>query len=389
MTGSLTVKTEDPLAAFEALLPEALEECNDDRADRLEAFEALRECGLPHRKVEAWKYTDPSGEITGPFDRPHHCGYGLIAPDAVKIDTLRVFPDIGKEHPFALLSHALSHGGLDFFVPPNTVLDEPVQIRISAASENTLLCPVLRIRVGEGSKADFILRSEKQGKDSLLSQVTQIQVAENAQVSFTKLRSGEGAHFHLLLSEQAADSRLTLFDSTVGGKLTRNDLHAVLRGQNAEADLYGLSLLRGHDHADSHTTIDHTVPNTGSRQLYKNILDEHACGVFNGRIVVRPGAFGTDAFQMNRNLLGGKAKVDTKPQLEIGNDDVRCSHGATIGRLDAAQLFYLKSRGLDPQAAEELLVRGFAGEVIDLAPEAARAALNAQVETFFEQEVTA
>lgn len=385
MTGSLTTKKHNPLDVFEALLPEALEECTD-RVDRLIAFDALRECGLPHRKVEAWKYTDPSGEITGPFDRPHHCGYGLTAPDAVQIGMIRVFPDIGKDHPFALLSHALSHGGLELFVPPNTVVDEPVQIRLPAVAEKSLLCPALKIRVGSGSQVDFVLRSEEQGADSLVSQVTQIQVAENAQVSFTKIRSGEGAHFHLLLTEQAADSRLTLFDSTVGGKLTRNDLHAVVKGQNAETELYGLNLLRGRDHTDNHTTVDHAVPHTSSRQLYKSILSEHACGVFNGRIVVQPGAFGTDALQMNRNLLDDKAKVDTKPQLEIANDDVRCSHGATIGRLDPAQLFYLESRGLEPQAAEALLARGFIGELIDLAPEPAREALGRQVESFFTEE---
>ena len=385
MTGSLTTKRPDPLAVFEKWLPEAGEE-GFTLEERKTAFEALRECGLPHRKVEAWKYTDPSGAVTGPFDRPHHCGYGLIAPDVIQMDTLRTFPNIGKDHPFALLSHALSHGGMEFFVPPNTILDEPVQIRIPAVAANALVCPSIKIRVAEGSKADFIFRCENQGAGSLLSQVTQIQVAENAQASFTKLRSGDGAHFHLLLTEQAADSRLTLFDSTVGGKLTRNDLYAAVRGQNAETDLYGLNLLRGRDHTDNHTMIDHTVPNTGSRQLYKSILDDHACGVFNGRIVVQPGAFGTDAFQMNRNLLGGKAKVDTKPQLDIGNDDVRCSHGATIGRLDAAQIFYLESRGLDPQVAEELLARGFAGEVVALAPAEAQDALNAQIETFFDKE---
>jgi Fe-S cluster assembly protein SufD len=386
MTGSLKTKQHDPLSIFEAMLPEAAEE-GFPLEERMAAFEALRECGLPHRKVEAWKYTDPSGEITGPFDRPHHCGYGLIAPDEAKVGMMRAFPAIGKNHPFALLSHALSHGGLEFFVPPDTVLNEPVQIRLPAVEPDSLLFPALRIRIGAGSKADFILRSQQQGAGSLVSQVTQIQVAENAQASFTKLRSGEGTHFHLLLTDQAADSRLQLFDSTVGGKLTRNDLHARVSGPNAETELYGLSLLRGRDHADSHTTVNHTVPNTASRQLYKNILDEHACGVFNGRIVVQPGAFGTDAFQMNRNLLSDKAKVDTKPQLEIGNDDVRCSHGATIGRLDAAQIFYLESRGLDPKTAEELLARGFAGEVIDLAPETAREALNTQIETFFDGKV--
>jgi Fe-S cluster assembly protein SufD len=385
MTGSLTAKTSNPLAVFEALIPEALEECTD-REERLAAFEALRECGLPHRKVEAWKYTDPTGAVSGPFDRPHHCGYGLIAPDSVKIDMLRVFPTIGTNHPFALLSHALSHGGLEFFVLPDTVVEEPIQIRLPPIAPNSLLCPALKIRVGAGSKVDFIVRSEEQGEGSLVSQVTQLIVAENTQVSFTKIRSGRGAHFHLLLTEQAADSHLTLFDSTVGGELTRNDLHAVCAGENAEMDLHGLYLLHGSDHADSHTTVEHAVPNTRSRQLYKGILDGRACGVFNGRIVVKPGAHGTDALQMNRNLLNEKAKVDTKPQLEIANDDVRCSHGATIGRMDDAQVFYLESRGLDRASAEALLARGFAGEVIDLAPVAAQEALNRQVDLFFNRE---
>ncbi|QHI69755.1 Fe-S cluster assembly protein SufD [Tichowtungia aerotolerans] len=385
MTGSLTAQRSDPLAVFEKLLPESFEE-GFSREERLSAFEALRDCGLPHRKVEAWKYTDPSGAVTGPFDRPHHCGYGLTSPDSVRIGMLRTFPDIGKNHPFALLSHALSHGGLELVVPAHTVVDEPVQIRLPVVQPGSLLCPALKIKVGTGSKVDFIVRSEEQGADSLVSQVTQMTVAENANVSFTRLRSGQGAHFHLLLTQQAADSRLTLFDSTVGGALTRNDLHAELKGRNAEIDLYGLYLLDGTGHADNHTTVSHSVPYTYSRQLYKGILDDHACGVFNGRVVVQPGACGSDALQMNRNLLSGKAKVDTKPQLEIGNDDVRCSHGATIGRLDEAQIFYLRSRGLDRSAAEALLARGFAGEVIDLAPAGAQDVLNAQIEEFFERE---
>lgn len=383
MTGSLTAQRSDPLAVFEKLLPEAAEE-GFPLAERQAAFDALRDCGLPHRKVEAWKYTDPSGAVVGPFERPHHCGYGLVAPDSVKIGMLREFPNIGKNHPFALLSYALSHGGLELLVPPETVVEEAVQIRLPRVQSGSLLCPALKIKVGTGSKVDFVVRSEEQGAGSLISQVTQLSVAENANVSFTHLRSGGGAHFHLLLTQQAADSRLALFESTVGGELTRNDLHAELIGENAEIDLHGLYLLTGTEHADNHTTVSHAVPNTFSRQLYKGILDDHACGVFNGRIVVQPGAHGTDALQMNRNLLSGKAKVDTKPQLEIGNDDVRCSHGATIGRLDEAQIFYLRSRGLDRSAAEALLARGFAGEVIDLAPVAVRDALIGQTEAWFE-----
>ena len=384
MTGSLKAQRNDPLDLFETLLPEAAEE-GFSFEERRAAFEALRDCGLPHRKVEAWKYTDPSGAVSGPFSRPHHCGYGLIAPDDVKIAMIRTFPGIGKKHPFALLSHALSHGGLELIVPPETVVEEPIQIRPPTLKPGSLLCPALKIHVGTGSKVDIVLRSEGQGAGSLLSQVTELNIAENANASFTRLRSGQGANFHLLLTRQAADSRLALFESTVGGALSRSDLHAELAGEYAEIDLHGLYLLTGAEHADNHTTVNHAVPNTVSRQLYKGILDETACGVFNGRIVVQPGAYGTDALQMNRNLISQKAKVDTKPQLEIGNDDVRCSHGATIGRLDRAQVFYLCSRGLDRAAAEALLARGFAGEVIDLAPESVRDALKKQIEPVFEK----
>lgn len=382
MTGFLKAQRNDPLDGFEALLIDAAEE-GFPLKERRFAFEALRECGFPHRKVEAWKYTDPSGAVSGPFSRPHHCGYGLIAPDDVKVGMIQTFPAIGKNHPFALLSHALSHGGLHLVVPPETVIDEPVQIRLPAVKPGSLLCPALKIDVGTGSKVDIVLRSEGQGTGSLLSQVTELTVAANANVSFTRLRSGQGANFHLLLTKQAADSHLTLFESTVGGELSRSDLHAEMAGENAEIDLHGLYLLTGSQHVDNHTTVNHAVPNTISRQLYKGILDEKACGVFNGRIVVQPGAHGTDALQMNRNLVSQKAKVDSKPQLEIGNDDVRCSHGATIGRLDEAQVFYLCSRGLDRAAAEALLARGFADEVIGLAPAPVREALAEQIESYF------
>lgn len=383
MTGSLTAQRDDPLAVFEKFLPEAAEE-GFALEERQRAFQALRTCGLPHRKVEAWKYTDPSGAVAGPFERPHHCGYGLIAPDNVRVGMIRKFPDIGKEHPFALLSHALSHGGLEIVVPPDVVVEEPVQVRLPVVRPGGLLCPALKLYVGSGSKVDVIFRSEGQGEGSLVSQVTQVMVGRNAQVSFTRLRSGRGADFHLLQTRQASGSQLTLFDSTTGGELTRSDLHATLDGERAEIDLHGLYLLNGEGHVDNHTSVVHAVPNTASRQLYKGILDDKAAGVFNGRIVVEPGAHGTDALQVNRNLLRARsAKIDTKPQLEIANDDVRCTHGATIGQLDEAAVFYLQSRGMARDEAVALLARGFAGEVLDLAPVAAREILIEQTGEWF------
>ncbi len=386
MTGSLTQQTNPVLEQFEAFLPEALEESRDPEGQRA-AFQTLCECGLPHRKVEAWKYTDTSSAVAGPFVRPHHGNFVLRAPDSVQLKMIDRFPAIGKDDPFALLSRALSHGGLELIVPGGTVVEELVEITLPAARQNHLLCPALVIRVGAGSKVDFIVRSQNQAPGSLVSVIAEVTVEENASVSLTKTRTGEGAFFGHLQTRQAAGSRLQLFDAVAGGELTRNDLTSVLEGEGAEIDLHGLYVIGGREHADNHTTVEHAVPNAVSRQLYKGIMDDRSTGVFSGRIVVDPGASGTDALQMNRNLLRSRtAGIDTKPQLEIANDDVRCSHGATIGRLDETAVFYLQSRGLERKEAEALLARGFAGEVIDqVRREPVRAELHRLAEDYFEK----
>lgn len=366
MTGSLTQTPDPVLEMFAALLPSALEDSRDPDAQTA-ALDDFLAYGLPHRKLEAWKYTNVVKAVQGPFTRPHSGAWALKFPDEVKMKMVTTFPTIGKDQPFALLSRALTHGGVELIVPPDTVVDQLVEITLPVATTDSLFCPTLIIRVGAGSRVDFVVRSGEQGDGSLVSLIAEIEVQENASVSFTKIRTGSGAHFTHLQTRQAANSHLALFDATTGGALTRNDLHAVLAGEGAEIDLNGLYAVSGREHADNHTTVEHAVPNTRSRQLYKGIVSGHGCGVFNGRIVVNPGANGTDALQMNRNLLRSRsAKVDTKPQLEISNDDVRCNHGATIGQLDEAQIFYLKSRGLDSHTAEALLAHGFAGEVIDL-----------------------
>lgn len=350
-----------------ALLPGALAGTDGkDREERIAAFDAFREGGLPHRKVEAWKYTDLTAAMAGPFQRPPQAPLYAIFPDAVQQRELADYPGVGKDQPLALLSRALSHGGLELAIPAGVEVKQLIEINLPPAGIHEVVCPALVVRVGAGSRADILIRASGRDADSLVSSLIRVEVEEQASVSLTKLCMGGGANFCNLQTRQAAASRLFLFEATIGGRLTRNDLHTVLEGEGAEIVLDGLYVASGGEHVDNHTTVVHAVPNTRSRQLYKGIIDGAACGVFNGRIVVNPGAKGTDALQLNRNLLCRRtASVDTKPQLEIGNDDVRCTHGATIGRLDEAQIFYLKSRGLDPRAAAALLSRGFAGEVID------------------------
>ena len=164
---------------------------------------------------------------------------------------------------------------------------------------------------------------------------------------------------------QQRDSRFGSCSVAFGGRLARSDVHAVLRGEGAECVLNGLFVIGGQQHSDTHTVVDHAVPHGTSRQLYKGVLDGRARGVFNGRVIVRPDAVGTDAHQTNKNLLlADGVEVDSKPQLEIFADDVKCSHGAADGQLADDAIFYLKSRGLDEAAARTLLTLGFANEVL-------------------------
>jgi Fe-S cluster assembly protein SufD len=152
----------------------------------------------------------------------------------------------------------------------------------------------------------------------------------------------------------------------LGGHVARHDLCAALKGTHAEAHFYGLTYLRGNAHTDHHTVVDHIAPKTQSNELYKGVYDGQSAGVFNGKIYVRPDAQQTNAFQSNRTiLLTPEASINTKPQLEIWADDVKCSHGATIGQLDEDALFYLRARGIPKAQAKALLLQAFAGEVLD------------------------
>jgi Fe-S cluster assembly protein SufD len=225
------------------------------------------------------------------------------------------------------------------------------------------------------------------GGASLTNVFTDLRVGERAALRFVKTQAegAEAFHFGGLLSRQAAGSRVSLVDATFGARLSRSDLCARIEGEGAAAELHGLYALQARQTADFHTALDHRVPGGVSRQVYKGILDEKSRAVFNGRIFVRPGARGTDAYQINRNLLlSRQAVVDTKPQLEIDNDDVKCTHGATIGQMDRGQLFYLQSRGIGRAEAEALLARGFAAEVLSRVEHAGlRARLHGLLDRYF------
>ncbi len=197
--------------------------------------------------------------------------------------------------------------------------------------------------------------------------VTETVVGEGARVELYRVqREGRNAyHIATTQSRQERDSYLALHALTLGGSLARHDITTVLDGPGAELILNGLYLLGGSQHADHHTVIDHAQPHCASHEFFNGVLAERAHGVFNGRIIVRPGAQRTDSKQTNNNLLlSTEARADSQPQLEIYADDVKCTHGSTVGPLDQTALYYLRSRGLSPETARSLVTYGFAAEIL-------------------------
>jgi Fe-S cluster assembly protein SufD len=198
--------------------------------------------------------------------------------------------------------------------------------------------------------------------------VTEVAAAAGSWLEHTRIQRESERAYHVGLThvDQQRDSHYRSFTLAMGAALSRHNLHVRLNDENIETLMYGLYLTRGEQVADNHTAIYHDRPNCRSWEVYKGVLDDRSRAVFNGKVFVQPEAQKTDAKQTNRNLLRSDlAKVDTKPQLEIFADDVKCTHGATVGRLDDIGLFYARSRGIPAAAAERLLTYAFAAEVID------------------------
>ncbi len=277
------------------------------------------------------------------------------------------------DHAFAALNTALFEDGALIAIPEGLRLDEPLAI-VHLTSEDTqpLACfPRTVILAGPGSRGavvEWFLPASSGRARYLNSAVTEIRVDENAALHHyrVQLEDSAASHVGLLHARQARDARFVSHNFDLGAALGRLDTTAVLEGQGAWCQLNGLYLTDRRQHIDNHSTLDHAVPHCESRELYKGILAGRSRAVFNGRIVVRPDAQKTDAKQSNPNLLlSPDALVHTRPQLEIYADDVRCTHGATIGRLDQDALFYLRSRGVGAIDARKMLIHAFAGEVLD------------------------
>jgi Fe-S cluster assembly protein SufD len=295
-----------------------------------------------------------------------------------------------EDHAFVALNTAFMQDGAVIEVSKDVVLDRPIHLVYISTGDGqpTVTHPRNLILVGRGSQVNIIeayvgLRSEfpisnfqfpvssfeaEGGGVYFTNSVTEVVVGEGAVVDYCKVQQESAQAFHVasLNFQQERSSSVTTHTIALGSVLDREDVTTVLRGEGAESLLHGLYVISGQQHVDNHTVIDHAKPHCSSRELYKGILDGSSSGVFNGKIIVRKDAQKTDSKQSNKNLLLSEdAVINTKPQLEIYADDVKCTHGATIGQIDQEAVFYLRSRGIGLEEARALLTQAFASDVIE------------------------
>jgi Fe-S cluster assembly protein SufD len=274
--------------------------------------------------------------------------------------------------PFTALNTAFLREGGVVHVGANIDLAAPIHLLFVTTSDSagTVAHPRNLIVVERGARASIVESyvTLAPGGSYWTNPVTEVAVAAGAWVEHTRIQRESERAYHVGLThvDQQRDSHYRAFSLAMGGAVARHNLHVRLNEENIETLMYGLYLTRGDQVTDSHTAIYHDQPNCRSWEVYKGILDGRSRGVFNGKVFVKPEAQKTNAKQTNRNLLlSDLARVDTKPQLEIFADDVKCTHGATVGRLDEVARFYARSRGLPAAAADRLLTYAFAAEVVD------------------------
>ncbi|PTL82207.1 Fe-S cluster assembly protein SufD [Vitiosangium sp. GDMCC 1.1324] len=398
------------------------------RALRQDGIAQLARQGFPSTKLEDWKYTNVapiSDHAFCPVRTVHEAGVEAAvgrlalpgtgprlvfvdgwfvrelsrlegAPEGLTVRSLREALQDGEPleslvgrraraeaSAFTALNAALLEEGALVRVAPGTVCHEPVQLLFVTRGDGELALASPRVVVQAGENSELTLVESYVGAApgvSFTNAVTEVVLGDGARLTHLKLQAESESAFHIggLHVEQGRDSRFASHLISLGGALARNEVHALFSAEGGEATLNGLYVGHGTQHLDQWTNLDHAQPRCTSRELYKGVLDDKARGTFHGKVMVRPDAQQTDARQANRNLLLSEAAMaDARPQLEILADDVKCAHGATVGRLDEQALFYLRARGIPRAEAESLLTHAFATEVVGAVP---LATLREQVE---------
>ena len=282
------------------------------------------------------------------------------------------------------LNTAFLQSGVFLWIPKNVKLETSLQITFVADAENGATFPRLLVVAEENSSATLIESYlSNNGGRYFTNAIAEIVLKDGAQLEHCRLQRESKNAFHVSTTsaELGRSSRYNTTSINLGAQLSRHDISVVMDHEGAETSVDGLYMVESGQHADTHSVIDHKQPHCTSHQLYKGILDGNGRAVFNGKIFVRHGAQKTDAMQTNKNLLlSDKAHVDTKPQLEIFADDVKCAHGAAVGQIDQEELFYLETRGINPELGRSLLTYGFAEEVVEkIKVESIRSQLNETV----------
>jgi len=275
------------------------------------------------------------------------------------------------ENGFIALNTAFAQDGAVIFIPDNYTLETPIHILSLTGNHGMKILSQPRnlIIAGKSSRVRIIESYHSIGdENNFINTVTEISAGENSDIEFYRIQDENKQAYHINKTqvEQKNNSKFTSYTVTTGGALVRNDMNTLLNGEGCEAHFYGIYITDGTQHVDNHTMIDHAKPKCLSNELYKGVLHDKSRAVFNGKVFVRPDAQKTNAYQSNKNiLLSREAQVDTKPQLEIYADDVRCTHGATVGQLDEESVFYLRSRGISRENAVSVLIRAFANDIFE------------------------
>ena len=290
-------------------------------------------------------------------------------PTAVESYLGRLAPP--DRQAFTALNTGFLHDGAFVWIPPGTIVEQPISLLFVSASPDTASVSHPRVLIVAGDRSQVrIVESYvgPQGQEYFTNAFTEVAVGAGAVVDHYKLQRESQRAYHIgsMYVHGTRDSSFSSHSIAFGGALVRNEVVVVLDGEGGNYTLNGLYLADGRRLIDNHTTIDHAKPHCNSHELYKGILSGHARAVFNGKIIVRPDAQKTDAKQTNKALLlSDDARINTKPQLEIFANDVKCTHGAAVGQLDEEAIFYLRARGLDLQQARDILIHAFAGDVLN------------------------
>ena len=361
--------------------------------EKKELFTSFMSKGFPTTKDEEWKYTslkkivtkeytiENTGEIidSSTVDK-YSLGFEnriifsdgkLIGSPNIKGVSINGFSNFGSNTTDSILqlNKALAQNGFTISVDKNTVLESPIEILFFSTTENNFSQYRNLISVGDNTEVKFVERIQTlNDSTSMVNHFTQIHCAKNTKVEYNKIQNNtpESRLIDTVNVYQEQDSTCDINTLIFGGSFTRNNLNFEQNGSNCESNMNGVSILDDNQLADNHTFVDHKSAHCRSNEMYKGVYLGHSKGVFNGKIMVRPDAQKIDAFQSNNNLLlSDNSTIDSKPQLEIYADDVKCSHGCTIGQLDEKALFYMRSRGIGIEEAKAVLTYAFASEAIE------------------------